>query len=100
MKTLLACLCLLCVSTFADEGPPPQPTGDKSRFTVVSGQVDHGSGPVATFMRVDTFTGQTWICQQVPIPGGRGAMLNVWIPSHEVGSDVYDVSVKAIQGAK
>lgn len=100
MKTLLAFLCLLCVSTFAADGPPPQPTGDKARFTVVSGMVDHGSGPVPTFIRLDTFTGQTWLHQQVPLPGGKGAMLNVWIPSTEMGSEVYDYAVKAIQAAK
>jgi hypothetical protein len=97
MKTLLACLCLLCVSTFADEGTPPEPTGDKTRFTVVSGMVDHGGGPVPTFIRIDTFTGQTWMLQQVPIPNSKGALVNVWVPSHEIGSTLYEAVTKAMQ---
>jgi hypothetical protein len=96
MKTLLA-LCFLCLSAIADEGAPPQPAGDKARFTVVSGVVDHGGGSVPTFMRVDTYTGQTWLLQQVPLPGNSGAMLPVWVPSHELGSEVYNAAVNAMK---
>jgi hypothetical protein len=94
MKTLLA-LCFLCLAALADEGAPPQPSGDKSRFTMVSGQVDYGSGPVPIFMRLDTFTGQTWALQAVPLPGG--GVIHTWVPSHELGSELYGIAVKAMQ---
>jgi hypothetical protein len=47
-------------------------------------------------MRVDTFTGQTWLLQQVPLPGGNGAMMHVWVASQEVGSELYNYNVKAL----
>jgi hypothetical protein len=97
MKLLLACLCLLCAATFADEGPPPMPEGDKARFTVVAGSVDHGAGPVPTFIRMDTFTGKTWLLQQVPIPNGKGALVQVWIPNQEMGSEIYGAAVEAMK---
>jgi hypothetical protein len=96
MKTLLA-LCLLCLtSTFANDGPLPSPTGDKARYTVISGQIDHGAGPVPTFVRLDTFTGQTWMLQQLPLASGNGAMMHVWVASQEVGSELYEYNVKAL----
>ena len=97
MKIVLASLCLFCVTTFADEGPPPEPAGDKTRFTVVAGSVDHGAGPVPTFIRMDTFTGKTWLLQQVPIPNGKGALVQVWIPNQEMGSEIYGAAVEAMK---
>jgi len=97
MKMLLACLCLLGVSALADEGPPPEPVGDKTRFTVVAGSVDHGAGPVPTFIRMDTFTGKTWLLQQLPIPNGKGALVQVWIPNQETGSEIYGAAVEAMK---
>lgn len=98
MKTLLTitlCLCA-CLAVYADEGPPPQPQGSASRFQVVSGMVDHGSGPVPTFVRIDTHTGRSWIMQTVPLPGNRSAYVNVWIPNHELGSEVYQAAIAAL----
>jgi len=98
MKTLLAVsLCLfVLVTALADEGPPPQPQGATARFTVTAGMVDHGSGPVPTFIRLDTHTGQTWLLQQVPLPAGGGAMMQVWVPSHEQGGDLYKMAMDAM----
>lgn len=95
MKTLLACLCLLGLTAFANEGSPPQPAGDKTRFTIVSGQVDYGSGPQPIFMRLDTFTGQSWALQAVPMP--NGAIVHIWVPSQEMDGDLYKIASKALQ---
>jgi len=94
LLTITLCLCA-CLVIHADEGPPPQPSGTQARFTVVSGTVDYGSGPVPIFMRLDTFTGQTWALQAVPLPGG--GVIHTWVPSHELGSDLYGMAVKAMQ---
>jgi hypothetical protein len=100
MKTLLA-LCLLCLTTtFANDGPLPAPTGDKARFIVTSGMIDHGAGPVPTFVRLDTFTGKTWMLQQIPFSSGNGAMLHVWVVNQEVGSELYEMNLKALVPAK
>jgi hypothetical protein len=96
MKTLLACLCLLSLTAFANDGPLPAPSGDKPRFTVTSGMIDHGAGPVPTFVRLDTHTGQTWMLQQIPFSSGNGAMLHVWVVSQEVGSEIYEFNLKAL----
>lgn len=96
MKTLLALCLLFAVTLHADTGLPPEVTGDKARFQIVPGNIDHGGGSVPTFMRVDTFTGQTWLLQQVPLPAGTGAFLPVWVPSHELGSELYKQAVQAM----
>lgn len=95
MKTLLA-LSLLCLTAFASDGPVPAPNGDKPRFQIVSGMVDHGGGQVPTFMRLDTHTGQTWMLQQVPLSTGGGALMHVWVPSQEVGGELYEFTMKAL----
>ena len=94
MKLLLA-LCLLCLTSFADEGSPPQPAGDKARFTVVSGTMDFGMGAVPVFIRMDTWTGQTWALQPVAMPE-RG-VIHTWIPSHEIGSEIYAIAIKGME---
>ena len=96
MKTLLALCLLFAVTVHADTGLSPEVTGDKPRYQIVTGNIDHGGGTVPTFMRVDTFTGQTWLLQQVPLPGGNGALLPVWVPSHELGSELYKQAVAAL----
>lgn len=97
MKTLLTlALCLYACFVYANDGTPPQPIGDKARFTVVSGMVDHGSGPVPVFIRLDTFTGKTWMLQAVPLPGGKGAMVQIWVPSQEIDSTIYDSVLRAM----
>lgn len=96
MKTLLALCLLFAVTVCANDGTPPQPTGDKARFTVVSGMVDHGAGPVPIFMRLDTYTGKTWMLQAVPIPGGKGAMVQIWVPSQEMDSTIYNSVLQAM----
>jgi len=95
MKTLLACFCLLGLTAIANEGSPPQPTGVTTRFTIVSGQVDYGSGPQPIFMRLDTFTGQSWALQAVPMP--NGAIVHIWVYSQEMGGDLYKLASKALQ---
>jgi hypothetical protein len=96
VKTLLALCLLFAITSHATPGLPPEPSSDKARFQIVSGSIDHGGGSVPTFMRVDTFTGQTWLLQQVPLPGGNGAMMHVWVASQEVGSELYNYNVKAL----
>ncbi len=98
VKTLLALCLLFAITSHATPGLPPEPSSDKARFQIVSGSIDHGGGSVPTFMRVDTFTGQTWLLQQVPLPGGNG-FLPVWVPSHELGSELYKKSVEAMTTA-
>ena len=95
MKLLLSLCLLLCISAIADEGAPPQPSGTQARFTMVSGQVDYGSGPQPIFMRLDTFTGQTWALQAVPMP--NGAIFHIWVYSQEMGGDLYKAAVKSMQ---
>lgn len=95
MKLLLSLCLLFNVTVHADTGLPPELSGDKARFQIVPGNIDHGGGTVPTFMRVDTFTGQTWLLQQVPLPGGNG-LLPVWVPSHELGSELYKKAVGAL----
>ncbi len=94
MKTLLV-LCVLCLTSFADSGAPPQPAGDKARFTVVAGTVDYGQGSVPIFIRLDTWTGQTWALQAIPLPE-RG-VVHTWIPSHEMGSEIYAIAIKGME---
>jgi len=97
MKTLLVIfLGAFVVTASANPGLPPEPQGDKTRFQIVSGMIDHGGGPVSTFMRLDTHTGQTWLLQQVPLARGNGALLPVWVPSHEIGSDLYKAAVQTM----
>lgn len=99
MKTLLALCLLFAAAIHANDGTPPAPEGNAARFVVVAGPIDHGGGSVPTFMRVDTFTGQTWLLQQVPLPGGNG-FLPVWVPSHELDSELYKKSVEAMTTTK
>jgi len=101
MKTLL--LLTVCLFTLtaaqANPGLPPEPDSDKPRFQVVSGMIDHGSGPMPTFIRLDTYTGQTWQMQQVPLPGGAG-FVNVWMPCQEMGGELYEAARAALQSGK
>jgi len=94
MKTLLALCLLFTVTVCANDGTPPSPEGRETRFIVVSGPIDHGHGVVPTFVRMDTHTGKTWMLHQVPMPGAPGAMMHIWLPCQEMGSDLYNLVLK------
>jgi hypothetical protein len=94
MKTLLALCLLFAAAIHANDGTPPAPEGKEARFVVVSGPIDHGNGAVPTFVRMDTHTGKTWMLHQVPMPGGGGAMMHIWLPCQEIGSDLYNLAIK------
>lgn len=98
MKLLLSLCLAFAITSHATPGLPPEPSGDKARFQIVSGTIDHGGGSVPTFMRVDTFTGQTWLLQQVPLPNNNG-FLPIWVPSHELGSELYKKAIEALATA-
>lgn len=72
MKRIIVLLCLAAFAVLMSaDGPPPAVGGMTPRFQVVSGSVEYEPGdPRPTFIRLDTWTGETWFLNSIPVGAG------------------------------
>lgn len=89
MKHALALLllCLVSLALYAsDSGPTPAPAGQSPRFQVVSGQVEYALDDLhPTFIRLDTWTGETCFLNNIPVGAGN-VVTQFWQPIPEMDS--------------
>lgn len=104
MNKLILPIVAICLSLIPRPLPantPPAPTETvPGRFTVVSGTVDHGGGPVPTFVRIDSATGETWMLTQMPlkVPGQSVvSYIHAWVPLHETDGQLYKAVLRQMQ---
>lgn len=81
------------------ESVPPCPNGNVARFQMVAGTLTNWEEKgMPTVFRLDTFTGQAWSLQSMPmnIPGVTNAHMNVWQDVEEMNGGLYEAAYNSI----
>lgn len=105
MKPLLICLSLIAVLSIADDefqnsGVLPCPAGDKARFQIIAAPINDGDNDAnAAIVRLDTFTGQCWRSQIMPVYPGQKASVQVWVPIYEYDSPMIKAALGRMKEA-